>query len=120
MSVSPTATANNCGIEPPSDHRGRLQERAVLWREAVHARGQKALHGCGQGLRHRAGVEVQFARGGAQYAALGEEAHDLLGEQRIALGFLRHLPCQCLGQSLDAEPRLHQVTNVACGQRFQM
>ena len=106
-------------IEPPADHRGRLQERAVFWRKAVHARGKQALHARRQRRRHRAGVEVQFARGGAQHAALGEEAHDLFGEQRIALGLLRHLPRQRLGQSLDPEPRLHQAADVARRQRLQ-
>ena len=34
-------------IEPPSDHRIRLQHRTVVWQEAVYARGQDALHACG-------------------------------------------------------------------------
>ena len=54
-----------------------------------------------------------------QHATLGEEAHDLFGEQRIALGFLRHLPRQRLGQSVNAEPCLNQVADVACGERLQ-
>ena len=66
------------------------------------------------GLPPRRCIELQFARNGAEHAALGEVAHDLLGKERIALGLLRHLPGQRLGQSLNPEPRLYQVTYVAC------
>ena len=89
-------------------------------RGGLRARSAGFARSPGKRRRHRASVELQFAGGGAQHAALGEEAHDLLGEERIALGLLRHLPRQRLGQSLDPEPRLYQAADVARRERLQI
>ena len=55
----------------------------------------------------------------AQCALFDQEAQDLLAEERIALGALRHLPDQRVGQGVDAEPRLREMPDVACGKRLE-
>jgi len=87
-------------IETPSDDRCHLQQCAVLCREAVDARSEQTLHARRQRRSHRPDVEVQFAFRRADDAALRKKAHDFFGEQRIAFGLPRHLPCHRLGQAL--------------------
>ena len=103
--VSPITAANNCGIKLPADHRGRLEERAVILREAVDASGQQALHARREGCRNRARVKVQFAACGAYDTPLREEADNLLSEEWIALSLLSHLPRERLGESIDPKSR---------------
>ena len=63
--------------ERPPDHRG-VREQAPLERlERVEARRQQGLHGRRQ-------------LGGARALLLGQAAHHLLGEQRVALGASGH------------------------------
>ena len=106
-------------IEAPADHRRRLQQRAVLRREPIDARRQQALHARRQRRRYRAGVEFHFSRRNAQHAALGEEAHDFLGEQRVALGLFRQLPRQEPRARPQRRAALDQTPDIARRQRLQ-
>lgn len=107
------------GVETAANRGRRLQERAIFWRQPIHPGGEQTLHARRQtDVPHR-GVEVCFARFDAQRPIFDQEAQDLLAKQRIARGALGHLPGQRVGQGRDAEPRLREVPDVACGERFE-
>src|ERR1700751_112806 len=87
-----------------ADHRGRLEERAVILREAVDASGQQALHTRREGCRNHVRVKVQFAGCGAYYTPPREEANNLPSKGWIPSSLLTHLPHERLGESIDPKP----------------
>src|SRR4029077_18287948 len=105
-------------IKAPSYYRSRLEKRAVILRQTVDPSDQEALHARRQGCRYRSRIKVQFAGASANYAPLGEEADDFLGEERITLSLLGHLPRERVGQSLDLKARLYEAANVGYRKRF--
>src|SRR6185437_7492744 len=89
--------AKKLRIKLLSDHRGRLQERAVLSGKTVDAGGEQVLHTGGQSRRYGIDVELQRSRADAHDIALGEVADDFLGEKRITFGLLGYRARQRLG-----------------------
>ena len=80
---------------------------------SVGISSQQALHARGQCSSYRTGVELHLSFADAQHAMLGKEAHNLFGEQRVALGLFRHQPRKSLRQNLSPEPRLDQTPDIA-------
>ena len=95
-----TTTASNRGSNRLPITEAAWRSARSLRREAVHTGDQEALHARRQGCRELGRIKVQFASA-ANYATLGEETNDFLGEERIALSLLGDLPRERLGQGLD-------------------
>ena len=92
--------------ERPPDHRG-VREQAPLERlERVEARRQQGLH------RRR-----QLGRAGA--LRLGQAAHHLLDEQRVALGARGDGGEHLLADALDAHQRGDQLARLALAERLE-
>ena len=90
--------SDQIGVEPPADHRRRLEQVPIGRGEPVNARSEQRLHAFRQRGSDRGRIEVQAGSGATDDATLNEEARDLFGEEGVAFRPRRDQLCQRLGQ----------------------
>ena len=88
----PTTAASNSGSNRLPITDAACKSARSFWRKSVDARGQQALHAPGSAAATALASNSNLPATVRSIAPLDEEAHNLFGEERIALGLLRHLP----------------------------
>jgi hypothetical protein len=107
------------GVEPAADDRRRLEEALRLAGQLIDPRRQDRLHALREGGVHRSRIEGHGGAVASDHPALEEEAHHLLGEQRVAFGLGGDEGAQRLGQWRGAQAPLGDAEGLARGQRIE-
>ena len=105
--------------EVAAEHRRRGQRLAALGGEAVDAREDHLL----DRRRHvdrDVVVEAPAGRGQLQRAGVDERAHELLEEERVALGLREQPPLEVGGQRALADERQQQLALGVAGERLEL
>ena len=89
--------------EVPADHRGPLEDRAILGAQPLDARGEQRVDGGRHldiGERDVRGPAVAFA---LERAVMNEHPDELTDEERVALAGGQHAPCERGGERFRAD-----------------